>query len=136
MAIGESLKRERFGRFPYGDGSLVNYLIEFLRPNSRVNDQGKMFGRMIDLLKKMSSFNHVDDYNLARYDGGMGGMNILGFLSLEEVSEMRKLLAGRNWSVASDEPLDGGVRDAIKHLLAMMRAAERIDSGVIHRAHM
>lgn len=136
MAIGESLKRERFGRFPYGDGSLVNYLIEFLRPNSRVNDQGKLFGRMIDLLKKMSSFNHIEDYNLARYDGGMGGMNILGFLSLEEVSEMRKLLAGRNWSVASDEPLDGGVRDAVKHLLAMIRAAERIDSGVIHRAHM
>ena len=63
-------------------------------------------------------------------------MNILGFLSLEEVIEMRKMLAGRNWSVASDEPLDGGVRDAIKHLIAMLRAAERIDSGILHRAHI
>ena len=53
-------------------------------------------------------------------------MNILGFLDLSEVIELRRLLSGRNWSVASDEPLDGGVRDAIKHLLAMLRAAERI----------
>ena len=136
MAIGESLKRERFGRFPYGNGSSVDYLLEFLRPNSRVNDNGKMFSRMIDLLKKMSSFNHGEDYSFARFDGGSGGMNILGFLSLEEVIEMRKMLAGRNWSVASDEPLDGGVRDAIKHLTAMLRAAERIDSGILHRAHI
>ena len=62
-------------------------------------------------------------------------MNILGFLSLEEVTELRRLLSGRNWSVASDEPLDGGVRDAIKHLMAMLRAAERLDSGIMHRAH-
>ena len=62
-------------------------------------------------------------------------MNILGFLNLAEVTELKRLISGRNWSVASDEPLDGGVRDAIKHLLAMLKAAERIDSGVIYRAH-
>ncbi|MDG1549870.1 MAG: hypothetical protein P8Q94_07470, partial [Candidatus Poseidoniaceae archaeon] len=77
----------------------------------------------------------LDNYDSPRYDGGRGGMNILGFLSFEEVVELRKLLGGRNWSVASDEPLDGGVRDAIKHLLSMIKAAERRDSGVMHRAH-
>ena len=136
MGIGESLKREKFGRFPYDDGSLTNYLIEFLRPNVKVNNSNDVFGRIIELLKKLSSFNQTEDYSTPRFNGGMGGMNILGFLTLEEVVEIRRLLSGRNWSVASDEPLDGGVRDAIKHMLAMLRAAERIDSGIIHRAHL
>ena len=136
MGIGESLKREKFGRFPYDDVSLTNYLIEFLRPNVKVNNSNDVFGRIIELLKKLSSFNQPEDYSTPRFNGGMGGMNILGFLSLEEVVEIRRLLSGRNWSVASDEPLDGGVRDAIKHMLAMLRAAERIDSGIIHRAHL
>ena len=136
IGIGESLKREKFGRFPFDDGSITNYLIEFLRPNVKVNNSNEVFDRIIQLLRKLSSFNHSDDYSEARFSGGMGGMNILGFLSLEEVIELRRLLSGRNWSVASDEPLDGGVRDAIKHVLAMLRAAERIDSGVIHRAHL
>ncbi len=136
MGIGQSLKKEKFGRFPFNDGSLTNYLIEFLRPNVRVNNSKEVFERILELLKKLSSFNHSNDYSTPRFNGGMGGMNILGFLSLEEVIEIRRLLSGRNWSVASDEPLDGGVRDAIKHLLAMLRAAERIDSGVIHRAHL
>ena len=61
----------------------------------------------------------------------MGGMNILGFLSFEEVVELRKLLSGRNWSVASDEPLDGGIRDAVKHLLAMIKAAEGELKGIL-----
>ena len=135
MAIGEILKREKFGRFPYGDGSLIRYLIEFLRPNSNVKDANEIFSTILTLLTKLASFNHSRDYSEARYSGGIGGMNILGFLSLEEVIELKRLLSGRNWSVASDEPLDGGVRDAIKHFLAMLRAAERLDSGIIHRAH-
>ena len=136
MGIGESLKREKFGRFPFDDGSLTNYLIEFMRPNVRVSNSNEVFERILHLLRKLSSFNNKGDYTYPRFNGGMGGMNILGFLSLEEVIEIRRLLSGRNWSVASDEPLDGGVRDAIKHLLAMLRAAERIDSGLMHRAHL
>ena len=136
MGIGESLKREKFGRFPFDDGSLTNYLIEFMRPNVRVSNSNEVFERILHLLRKLSSFNKKGDHTYPRFNGGMGGMNILGFLSLEEVIEIRRLLSGRNWSVASDEPLDGGVRDAIKHLLAMLRAAERIDSGVMHRAHL
>ena len=136
LTIGESLRREKFGRFPFGNGSLISYLIEFLRPNSEVKGANQIFSRIIELLNKLSSFNNLDDYSEARFAGGKGGMNILGFLSLEEVTEIRKLLSGRNWSVASDEPLDGGVRDAIKHFLAMLKAAERIDSGIMHREHL
>ena len=136
IGIGESLKRERFGRFPFDDGSIINYLVEFLRPNVKVANSNDVFDKIVQLLSKLSSFNHSSDYTEPRFSGGMGGMNILGFLSLEDVIELRRLLSGRNWSVASDEPLDGGVRDAIKHVLAMLKAAERIDSGVIHRAHL
>lgn len=135
MVIGENLKRERFGRFPFGDGSLVSYLTDYLRPNTQVKNSNQIFSRLIELLQKLSSFNEINDYTSPRFSGGKGGMNILGFLNLTEVTELRRLISGRNWSVASDEPLDGGVRDAIKHLLAMLKAAERIDSGVIYRAH-
>ena len=135
MTVGENLTRERFGRFPFGNGSLIEYVLEYLRPNSRVKNSNEAFSRTLNLLNKLNSFNTLENYDTPRYDGGRGGMNILGFLSFEEVVELRKLLSGRNWSVASDEPLDGGIRDAIKHLMAMVKAAERRDSGVMHRAH-
>ena len=61
-------------------------------------------------------------------------MNIWDFQSLEELG--LENCSSRNWSVASDEPLDGGVRDAIKHFLVMLEAAERIDSGIMHREHL
>ena len=33
------------------------------------------------------------------------------------------------------EPLDGGVRDGVKHLSALLKAAERRDSGIMLRSH-
>ena len=86
MGIGESLKREKFGRFPFDDGSLTNYLIEFMRPNVRVSNSNEVFEKILHLLRKLSSFNKKGDYTHPRFNGGMGGMNILGFLSLEAVS--------------------------------------------------
>ena len=80
MGIGESLKREKFGRFPFDDGSLTNYLIEFMRPNVRVSNSNEVFERILHLLRKLSSFNKKGDYTYPRFNGGMGGMNILGFL--------------------------------------------------------
>ena len=62
-------------------------------------------------------------------------MDIRGYLSAEEVRILRLGLAGRGWSVTADEPLDGGMRDASKHLIAVLRAAERRDVGVFLRAH-
>ena len=58
LAIGESLRREKFGRFPFGNGSLIGYLIEFLRPNSEVKGANQIFSRIIELLSKLSSFNN------------------------------------------------------------------------------
>jgi len=39
------------------------------------------------------------------------------------------------WSVSADEPLDGGVRDAIKHLISILKSAERRGVGVMQRSH-
>ncbi len=135
IAIGDNLTRERFGRFPCENGSMIAYLLQYLRPNSKIENSSKPFEEIIILLKKLYSFNKENDYSNARYDSGQGGMNILGFLTFEEVVIMRKFFAGRYWSVSSDEPLDGGVRDAIKHLTSMLKSAERRDSGIIHRSH-
>ena len=74
-------------------------------------------------------------YDFPKYVNGNGGLNILGFLTFEEVISLRRLLSGRNWSVSSEEPLDGGVRDGVKHLSSLLKAAERRDSGVMLRSH-
>jgi hypothetical protein len=66
---------------------------------------------------------------------GQGGLNIVGFLTFEEVKTLRSTLLGSGWSVSRDEPIDGGVRDAIRHLNALLIAAERRGAGLIHRMH-
>ena len=108
LAIGESLRREKFGRFPFGNGSLIGYLIEFLRPNSQIKGANQMFTRIIELLKKLSSFNKKMIIVKQDSTGGKGGMNILGLSKFGEVTNQKTCSLGRNWSVASDEPLDGG----------------------------
>ena len=59
----------------------------------------------------------------------------MGVLTAEEVKTLRSTLLGGGWTVAKDEPIDGGVRDAIRHLNALLLAAERKDAGLIHRMH-
>ena len=33
LPLGDGKARERIGRFPYGDGSPISYMIEYMRPN-------------------------------------------------------------------------------------------------------
>ena len=54
---------------------------------------------------------------------------------MNEVHQLRKYFTGRVWSVSADEPLDGGVRDAIKHLVLILKSAERSGVGVMLRSH-
>jgi hypothetical protein len=54
---------------------------------------------------------------------------------MNEANELRKYFTGRMWSVSADEPLDGGVRDAIKHLVLILKSAERRGVGVMLRSH-
>ena len=70
-----------------------------------------------------------------RYMDGKAGLNIMGFLTSEEVMTLRSSLLGGGWTVAKDEPIDGGIRDAMRHLNALLLAAERHGAGLIHRMH-
>jgi hypothetical protein len=66
---------------------------------------------------------------------GKAGLIILGYLTFEEVKSLRSMLLGSGWMVSREEPLDGGVRDAVRHLNALLMAAERRGAGLIHRQH-
>ena len=69
------------------------------------------------------------------YESGFGGLQMLGHLSASEVGELRRLLAGRSWTVSYEEPFDGGVADIAKHFTTLLKAAERRDVGLVHRRH-
>ena len=136
MSFGDGITKERFGRFPWGNGSVISYLKQFIKSNVRDDSENNPnFATIMSLLSKLDSFNTRNNYEFPRYVNGSGGLNILGFLNFEEVISLRRLLSGRNWSVSSEEPLDGGVRDGVKHLSALLKAAERRDSGVMLRSH-
>ena len=136
MSFGDGITKERFGRFPWGDGSVISYLKQFMKSNVRNDSEDNPnFTEIMSLLSKLNSFNTINNYDFPKYVNGNGGLNILGFLTFEEVISLRRLLSGRNWSVSSEEPLDGGVRDGVKHLSSLLKAAERRDSGVMLRSH-
>lgn len=137
LPLGDGKARERIGRFPFGDGSPVSYMIEYMRPNHQRASLTQRIGmeEILDLLDKLNhglSDQHIGHH---RYNEGAAGMDIRGYLSAEEVRTLRLGLSGRGWSVTADEPLDGGMRDASKNLIAVLRAAERRDVGVFLRSH-
>ena len=137
LPLGDGKARERIGRFPFGDGSPITYMIEYMRPNSQraALTQRIDMEQIQDLLHRL---NHaLSDQHLGhtRYNNGKAGLDIRGYLTAEEVRTLRLGLAGRGWSVTADEPIDGGMRDASKNLIAVLRAAERRDVGVFLRSH-
>ena len=133
IMLGEDKNRERFGRFPHHSGSAVQYVRENVRNvSSQTNDLYKDLTMHLDYLLTRCDSDAVGDQ---RYMRGKAGLNIMGFLTADEVKTLRSTLLGGGWSVAKDEPLDGGVRDAVRHLSALLLAAERNGAGLIHRMH-
>ena len=137
LPLGDGKARERIGRFPHGDGSPITYMTEYMRPNSQraALTQRIDMDQIQDLLSRL---NHAlsDKYlGHTRYNSGNAGLDIRGYLTAQQVRTLRLGLAGRGWSVTADEPIDGGMRDASKNLIAVLRAAERRDVGVFLRSH-
>lgn len=135
--LGDGRIRDRFGRFPWGDGSSLNYLLEFIRPPlsnvaivERIDCE-----EIVDLLEKLTGKCCEEQIGHNNYQNGSGGLDIRGFLDSREVYTLRKGLAGRGWGVSSEEPLDGGVRDVVKHLSSILKAAERNGVGIVLRYH-
>ncbi|MAR46503.1 MAG: hypothetical protein CMA41_01690 [Euryarchaeota archaeon] len=133
IMLGEDRNRERFGRFPHQTGSTIQYVRDNVRDlSSQTSDLFEDLVTHLDFLLNRCNSDVVDD---ERYMDGRAGLSIMGFLTFEEVKTLRSTLLGGGWSVARDEPIDGGVRDAIRHLNALLLAAERRGAGIIHRKH-
>ena len=133
IMLGEDKNRERFGRFPHPTGSALQYIRENVRHvGAQPSDLYEELVTHLDFLLARCNSNAVGD---DRYKNGQAGLNIMGFLTADEVKTLRTTLLGGGWSVARDEPIDGGVRDAVRHLSALLLAAERNNSGLLHRMH-
>jgi hypothetical protein len=122
VPLGDVKARERVGRFPHGDGSSISYMIEHMRPNNQGSAISQRMGmdEILILLEQLNSGLSDKHVGNSRYNEG---------------TSLRRGLAGRGWSVTADEPIDGGMRDASKNLIAVLRAAERRDVGMFLRSH-
>jgi len=133
IMLGEDKNRERFGRFPHSTGSAIRYIRENVRQvGPQSNEMYEDLLTHLDYLLTRCDAHHVGNEHFMI---GRAGLNIMGFLSGEEVKILRSSLLGGGWTVARDEPIDGGVRDAIRHLSPLLLAAERNNAGLIHRKH-
>ena len=136
LPIGDGILREKVGRFPWGNGSLLNYMHEFIRPNEQRGSKNvDGYEKIVTLIENLSQRCGPSHVGHERYHSGQAGLNIRGFLSKEQVRELRLALSGRSWSVTADEPIDGGMRDVSRNLIAVLRAAERRDVGMFLRSH-
>lgn len=137
LPLGETMTRERFGRFPYGDGSALGYLLEFMRPNRSITDHDgqSIYDGLVQLLEQLAHGCEEQQRGHQRFENGFGGMQIHGFLRAEEVRQLRKNLASRAWTASYEEPLDGGVADVAKHFTTLLKAAERRRVGLALRTH-
>ena len=62
-------------------------------------------------------------------------MNLQGYLTYDEIVILDKFLKTLKWSVAANEPLDGGVRTFARDLSMILRDAEKQKTGVLMRSH-
>lgn len=136
MPIGDGILREKIGRFPWGTGSLLDYMHEFIRPNNQRGESGiQGYERIVTLIETLSQRCGPSRVGHERYHNGVAGLNIRGFLDKHQVRDLRLALSGRSWSVTADEPIDGGMRDVSRNLIAILRAAERRNVGMFLRLH-
>jgi hypothetical protein len=120
--LEKNLGRDRLGRIPHGDGDPIRYLVE----NSVDNEES----RLHELLTSLRS-------GLSQTDCGKGpgGLELRGWLDHEDVFALISILRAKSWNVSSNEPIDGGVGDVCRHLIAHLKAAHRRRCGILMRAH-
>jgi hypothetical protein len=83
------------------------------------------------------SSNGLSSENLGEegFDKGFAGMELLGWLNNEEVIILLKSMQSGKWEIKSNETIDGGVRDSLRHLLTLLKAAQRRKCGIMMRKH-
>ena len=127
-ALDRGHSRERLGRFPSDDGNAIEYLLEFT-----IESKGE--SGLHSLLGKLASCLSEGSMGQSGFSEGAGGMELLGWLDPADVRDLRKEIERGGWSVKSDEPLDGGVQDAFRHLLVFLRSASKRKCGIMMRRH-
>ena len=127
-ALDGGHSRERLGRFPSNDGNAIEYLIEFTTESDGGSDLHYLLGKLGDGLSEES-------VGQTGFREGSGGIELLGWLGPDDVMGLRKEIERGGWSVRSDEPLDGGVQDAFRHLLVFLRSASKRKCGILMRRH-
>ncbi len=131
-APSEPLERgisiERLGRFPTNEGNSIAYLRAHLIPEEP-GDEG------IQLLAQLDSGLRAESLTHDHLSIGFGGMILHGWLSSDDVTEMRTYLEQSLWKVNQNEPFDGGVREIVRHLLIVLKSAEKRNLGILMRRH-
>ena len=120
--------RERLGRFPSEDGNAIEYLF------AHTKEGGDSRG-LHRLLEKLGRGLCEASLGEPGFSNGAGGIELLGWIGVGEILELKKEVERGAWSVASEEPHDGGVQDAFRHLLVILRSAERRGCGLLMRRH-
>ena len=120
--------RERLGRFPSEDGNAIEYLF------AHTKEGGDSRG-LHRLLEKLGRGLCEASLGEPGFSNGAGGIELLGWIGVGEILELKKEVERGAWSVASEEPHDGGVQDAFRHLLVILRSAARRGCGLLMRRH-
>ena len=128
IPLDNGIARNRIGRFPSDSGNAIEYILEFTREK-----EGEMYFH--ELLIKLTNGLSAENLGEEGFDKGFAGMELLGWLNNEEVVILLNSMQSGKWEIKSNETIDGGVRDSLRHLLTFLKAAQRRKCGIMMRKH-
>ena len=128
IPLDNGIARNRIGRFPSDSGNAIEYILEFTREK-----EGEM--DFHELLIKLTNGFAPENLGEEGFNKGIAGMELLGWLNHDEVEQLLISMRGGKWNIKSNETIDGGVRDSLRHLLTLLKAAERRKCGIMMRRH-
>ena len=126
--LDRGVSMDRLGRFPTNDGNAIAYLRSNLIPESKDNLASQLLTQL-DVGLQKETRGH-DDLSI-----GFGGMTLHGWLTATDVTMLRTNLQKSAWKVSKNESFDGGVRDVVRHLIIILKTAEKRGLGILMRAH-
>lgn len=118
--------KEKLGRWPTEDGNAIAYLIEYSTSKNNT---------LHELLAKLTLGLNPEFLGEEGFDRGKMGLELLGWLTADEVKELRREITRGLWAVKANEPFDGGVQDGFRHLSVILNGAEKRGLGLLMRHH-
>ena len=126
--LDNGIARDRIGRFPSDTGNAIEYILEFTKEK-----EGEFFFH--ELLIKLTNGLSPENLGEEGFDRGFAGMELLGWINHEEVGLLLRSMQSGKWIIKSKETIDGGVRDSLRHLQTLLKAAKRRKCGILMRRH-